>query len=217
MPRGTYEKKSYLQASRGKWRERSTEDNPNSTKRIVKRDDAPDKVIHEIVDDFVTGTLRVIEVKEHEEYGKSFNLTVTDEQEIMILVFKYDSGYAFSFLKRIFNCDLEKPITFIPYYFEEDRRTLLVLKQGDEKIESFFSKDTPGGMPSLSEEERTDKDAVAIWKINALKWLWNEVQEKILPNLESLEVGLPASDIQPPPLSEEDAPPPIDETDDLPF
>jgi len=201
MSRGNVSKVNFLKCSQGKWREKVPEGTVGSVIRKVKVEGKPEFEVNELVNDFVEGVIIAIGVHTHEEFGRSWNVTIQDGPEILVLQFKYDSGYAFQFLQKLPNVDLSKPVVFLPYYFEEDRKTRLVLKQDNIKVESYFSREDPHGYPPLG--EGADKDDINLWKIQAIKFLKAFLEENIikkLPKKETVE-ALIAPQLDPLPSS----------------
>lgn len=228
MARGSFQRKDYLVCTAGKWRQKSDQSNPNATARIYEDSSGKKKTVYELVDDYVSGVLKKIWIEEHPDYGRSWALQVHDGSDIMVLKVKFGSGYSSSLISKLANCDLSRPIMFIPYYFEQEHKSVMVLNQEGEKIESYFTKDKPNGFPKYPEDG--DKDDVNVWKSQVNKFLKNFVEKNIIPKLpdaDSLdtEERLANMDskefpIAPPPTTEsfpdlDDAPP--DEPDDLPF
>lgn len=182
MARGNVPHKSYLTCSKGKWRERVTESTPGSIGRTITPDDKSPYTVFEIVNDYVSGIIRSIEVQEDNKgYGRQWLVTIQDGNEILGLQFSYDSGYAFAFLSKLPNADVLQDISFHPYFFEEERKARLVLKQDNENVPSFFTKEDPKGFPTFP--EGADKDDITIWKIEAMKFLVDHMEANIIDKL----------------------------------
>lgn len=184
MARGNVQHKSYLTCSRGKWRERVTESTPGATARTITPEEGGKQpyTVFEIVNDYVSGTIRSIEVQDdNKDYGRQWLITIQDDQEVLGLQFRYDSGYAFAFLSKLPNADVLQPISFYPYFFEEERKARLVLKQDNESIPSYFTKEDPKGFPAFP--EGADKDEITIWKIDVMKFLVAYLNEHIMSKL----------------------------------
>jgi len=218
MARGNVQRKSYLTCSRGKWRERVTESTPGSVERTITPDE-PGKpyTVFEIVNDYVSGIIRSIEVKEDTKgFGRQWLVTIQDGEEVLCLQFRYDSGYALAFLSKLPVVELDQPVSFYPYYFEEEKKARMVLKQDNENIGSFFTKEEPKGFPSFP--EGGSKDDIVIWKIGVMKFLVAYLNKEIIPQLpgkpenisqETITEGSVQSDDQ-----RDDIPPPTE--DDVP-
>ena len=203
MARGNVQHRSYLTCSKGKWRERVTESTPGSTERIITPDDEKKPYsVFEIVNDYVSGIIRSIEVQDDNKgFGRQWLVTIQDGNEVLGLQFSYDSGYAFAFLSKLPNADVGKDISFYPYFFEEERKARLVLKQDNENIPSYFTKEDPKGFPAFPEATGEDfKDDITIWKIEAMKFLVTYLNANIIGKLpgkpEEVEVETPVDSEQ---------------------
>lgn len=183
MARGNVQRKSYLTCSRGKWRERVTESTPGSIGRTITPDDGKSPyTVFEIVNDYVSGIIRSIEVQEDTKgYGRQWLITIQDGNEVLGLQFSYDSGYAFAFLSKLPNADVLQDISFYPYFFEKEKKARLVLKQDNENIPSLFTKEDPKGFPTFP--EGANEDDITIWKIEAMKFLVAYLNKEIIPQL----------------------------------
>jgi len=181
MARGTFEKKSYLSCSQGKWRQRVDKSNPDAKLRIAEGSDGSKREVYELVDDYVEGRIQKIWVDEHDKFGRSWAIQIYDGKETMVLQVNLDSGYSTHMISKLANCDLSKPIMFIPYYFEEEKKTVMVLMQNGSKIQSHFTKEHPNGFPPFP--DGGDKDDIKIWKASANKFLIKFVEKNIIPKL----------------------------------
>ena len=174
--------------------------------------------VWEIVDDFAEGIIRSIELEEDEKFGRKWAVTIQDDDEVLVLQFPYDSGYAIALLQKLPNVDLNHKVSFHPYYFDKDRRSRLVLKQQDLDIPTYFTREDPKGYPSL--KEGYDDDDVKVWKIEVMKFLVKFLNEHIKPNLPDTEalkkMDAEAELAQGASMPGEDDIPP-EKDDDLPF
>ncbi len=201
MARGNVQHKSYLTCSKGKWRERVTESTPGSTQRIITPDDGKKPYsVFEIVNDYVSGTICSIEVQDDNKgYGRQWLVTIQDGNEVLGLQFRYDSGYAFAFLSKIPCATIQDSISFYPYYFEEERKARLVLKQDNKNLPGFFTKEDPKGFPAFPDGTNKDdiKDDIVIWKIEAMKFLVEYLNTHIIDKLpgepENIEIVIEKS------------------------
>lgn len=246
MARGTVSKKNYLTCSRGKWRERVDSGTHGATQRtITPLDGSAQYDVWEKVDDFVSGVIREIHLVDDEKYGRQWNIIIQDGTEVLVLQFQYDSGYAMALLTKFPNADVTKEIAFHPYFFEEEKKARMVIKQNGVSIDSHFTREDPKGFPPFPDNapgsDRADKDDVKLWKINAMKFLVRHLKENILPKLptkeqaEAMQVEADllkgavnhdkpdenqashGQDNQAPPPDLSDKPDPFAEDDDLPF
>lgn len=228
MARGSVQRKNYLTCSAGKWRERVSESTPGAISRMTTPlDGSPGKVVHEIVDDYVEGEILDIRKQEHDDYGDKWVITIKDGTSRLVLQVRYDSGYAMAMLTKLPNVDITRPVMFLPYYFEDEKKARMVLKQEGIKIPTFYSREDPKGFPPLAED--ASKSDVKRWKIDAMEFLDAMVEKVVRPHLppmdETEEItayedrsdshSLPASNHAGPAADSQDPGPDAD--DDLPF
>ena len=182
MARGTISRKNYLNCSTGKWREKVDQDTRGAVSRFTQPlDGSEGKKVWEIVDDYVEGEIIDIKKEHHEEYGDKWEVTIKDGTAKLVLRVRYDSGYAMAMLAKLPNADLKRPIMFIPYYFPEEKKARMVLKQEGMDIPTFYSKEDPKGFPSLA--ENASENDVKRWKLDAMDFLEKMVEEIIRPQL----------------------------------
>lgn len=87
----------------------------NKTANSIERVNKNDRLVHEELYDYLDGAIIDIGVKEHEEYGKFWSVTLKEEAgTIQNLQFSYSSGYAAGFLKTLPNIDLKKQPRLCP-------------------------------------------------------------------------------------------------------
>jgi hypothetical protein len=177
MARGQRTRKEYLNCTLGKWRQRVTSDHPRGVLRTTDKGNQ----VYEIVDDFVTGLLKKIYLEESTEYGDKWCLQVHDGNEILILQVSVNSGYTSALIPKLLNCDLEQPITFSPYFFDEEKKARMVLEQNGAKVGSFYTREDPKDFPPFP--TTGDKDDLALWKIETNRFLKNIVETVIIPRL----------------------------------
>lgn len=153
------------------------------------------------------GQITAIEVREHKEYGKFWNVTLTDEQGDAVLQMKYSSGYATAFLKMLPNVDLKSDVVITPKLTIEGdkKKTSLFITQHGVPIKWYYTKDNPNGIPELKKikvkgkEQWDDSDIAEFLE----KMVMTEIVPK-LPKGESKASTVIDEDIEPETL--EDAP-----------
>jgi len=142
----------YLSVADGKIIQRVKEGTPNAIQRTTKNG----KVVHEIKFGSLSGFLSGVSIKEN-EFGKDWIFEIEDEGQVYALQMMYNSRYATTFLNALLNPDvnLSLPITITPWSKEVDgkAKTATYLKQGEEDIKWYFTKDNPNGMPPLEQVE----------------------------------------------------------------
>ena len=110
--------------------------------------------------DGVEGELLSVDL-EKTDTGNRMVFTLVDDGQTYILQLDMDNAYGESFLMRMNNLDVTQPINFIPWtmtaqeWFDLTKKTVksgksgLTLRQGGTKVESYYTKDTPNGLPDL--------------------------------------------------------------------
>ena len=136
----------YLAVADGKIVRRVKEPTANSRQRTTKEG----KTVHEELYDYATGLITDITTREN-DYGKFWNVVMTDGSSTYVLQFKYSGGNATSFLKSIPNADVTKTITIMPKMqtVGDKKRASLVLIQDNQAIRWKWTKDNPGDVPQL--------------------------------------------------------------------
>ena len=185
MARGTIQRKSYLNCSVGKWREKVDQGTPGSTTRTTEPlDGSPGQVVTEIVDDYVEGEILDIRKTTHPEFGDKWEVFIQDGQQILVLQIRYDSGYAIAMLCKLPNVDLTRPVMFLPYFFPEEKKARMVLKQEGIEIPSFYPKEDPKGFPTFT--EGASKNEIARWKLDVMDFLEDMIEQNLRPKLQGI-------------------------------
>jgi len=186
MARGTIQRKNYLTCSAGKWREKVDSTTPGATFRHTNPiDGSPGRDVWEIVDDYVEGEIIDIQKTSHDEFGDKWEITLKDGSTRLVLQIRYDSGYAMALLAKLPNVDITRPVMFLPYFFEDEKKARMVLKQEGMKIPTYFSKEDPKGFPPLG--EGATKNEVQRWKLDVMDFLEDMVEKEIRPKLPEME------------------------------
>lgn len=159
------------------------------------------------------GLITAIAVREHKDFGKFWNVTLTDDQGDAILQMNYSSGYANAFLKVLPNIDLSSDVVITPNLKMEGdkKKTTLFITQHGVPIKWAFTKDNPNGIPELKQVKVKGK---LTWDDSDLmEFLENMVNTEIVPKLPkagAVTAATAAAIYEP---DEEE----IGEKDDLPF
>jgi hypothetical protein len=151
------------------------------------------------------GRITDIQVREHKEYGKFWNVTLSDNDGDAILQMNYSSGYAAAFLKTLPNVDLNSDVVITPNLkIEGDKKkTTLFITQHGTPLKHYYTKDNPNGIPQLQKIKVKGKDT---WDDTLLtEFLEKMVMTEIRPKLGNKAAAVPAGA----------EPEPTD--DDLPF
>ena len=127
--------------------------------------------------DFVSGHITGIEL-DRSDIGDRIKLTLNDAGDEFILSISTDSAYGESFMNQMNNIDLGAEVTLQPWsmtpdqWFDLTGKTVksnkvgLTLKQGGAKLEKYYTKENPNGMPQLVQKtvkgkvewDSTDRD-----------------------------------------------------------
>jgi hypothetical protein len=210
--RGKNEKKTYLKIAMGKIRERSDSSNPNAVKREYKDNDDNIKVVYEIVDDWVEGYIKDLNIHNTDEYGSFYNLHIEDGEDRFVLQFKCESSVANSIIVKLPNVDLNKKVKIIPYYFEEEGRTKtpVVLMQGGEKVENYWTKENPGNLTPFPDtdgmDERKRKRVIKMAMTERLEEMEQYVLENVFNNIPDTNTEIKPQDVEVPNNADEDLP-----------
>jgi hypothetical protein len=211
-------KKTYLSIAIGKIRKKSDDKDDKAVMRELK-----DKSkVYERVYQNISGKLDSIVMREHEEYGKSWVLTIVDGDDTFAVQVSEDSRYGNDLLKKIPNLHKGSIYKFTPYDFERNGKHkvgLAIEDRSGKKIESYYQKFTGNdqegwkvenlnGFPEFT-GDKNDKDDLKIYFTTVTKFLRLNAQKAL--QLSFLE---PAPPVETPPVDEQ-APFPKD--DDLPF
>jgi hypothetical protein len=181
MARGTKERKTYLNVMKGKLVSKVTPETPGAISRENKNGDT----VHEVHDDWISGKIKGIEIRTHEEYGKKISLKVIDGEDTDYVEMMMNGGYGKSFLFRMMNIDFNEEVKMVPYEFiNEDGRTVsgITFYQNDEKVDSFHTKEEKNGLPDLEQVEYQGK---LRWDdTKRMRFFEKVLNEKIMPRIE---------------------------------
>lgn len=129
------------------------------------------------------GLITAITVREHPEFGKFWNITLTDDQGDAILQMNYSSGYAAAFLKTLPNIDLSSDVVITPNLKVEGakKKTTVFVTQHGVPIKWHYTKDNMNGLPELKKIKVKGKDT---WDdSDIMEFLEKMVMTEIVPKL----------------------------------
>ena len=199
--------KIYLTTFQGMMVRRVAKGTPDAKMRINKMGDE----VHELQFDTLSGYLDDIRLEEppekNPEYGKSWAFVIEDGDEVFELKLGAKGREASAFLSRLPNMDFSQPVKVKTYFIEGDDkkwRGFLAIHQNGEKVEPYFSKDNPNGLPQL---ESTVVDGETVWDGSKQRaFFLRMVEEKVLPKIRAER-----------PLSEAATVSPVVVDDDIPM
>lgn len=99
------------------------------------------------------GRITAIEVREHKDYGKFWNVTLTDSDGDAILQMQYSSGYSSAFLKMLPNVDLNSDVIITPNMKidgDKKKATIFITQHGV-PLKHYYTRDNPNGLPELKQ------------------------------------------------------------------
>jgi hypothetical protein len=129
------------------------------------------------------GQITAIEVREHPEFGKFWNITLTDNDGDAILQMNYSSGYSAAFLKILPNIDLTGDVVISPNLKVVDgkNKTSLFITQHGQPVKWYYTKDNPHGIPELKKIKVKGKEQ---WDdSDIMEFLEKMVNTDIIPKL----------------------------------
>lgn len=129
------------------------------------------------------GQITGIAVREHQEFGKFWNITLTDDDGDAILQMNYSSGYSAAFLKTLPNIDLNSDVVITPNQKMEGdkKKTTLFISQHGVPLKHFYTKDNPNGLPQLKQIKVKGK---VTWDdSDMMEFLEKMVMTEIVPKL----------------------------------
>lgn len=137
----------------------------------------------------ISGHIRNVFTRDH-DYGKDLCIDILDGSDRYQLQMPYDSKYTKGFLRCLPNIDISREIYFTPWMKEvvengaTIKKTALYLSygQGDEnKIDWYWTKDNPMGLPSMVQTKYKGKD---VWDdTEQLAYLMAYLNDTFLPKL----------------------------------
>lgn len=202
---------TYLTIINGKITRKVSEGTPNAVPRTNKQGN----VVYELHYDSLSGMIKSIDTKDG-DFGKQWLVNIVDDLDNFQLQIPYSGKYAYSILRRLPNIDFNMPVMIKTGIYEE--KSYLTISQDGEKVEYFFTKDNPNGLPEMEQIQVKGKPT---WDdTKRLIWLENYVYENITPQLKAIH-GIadetPAPNVSTP-QENSSAPDPTDIDDqDLPF
>jgi hypothetical protein len=155
----------------------------NPTKTSKERVNKNGVTVHEEYYKGWKGLITAIAVREHKDYGKFWNITLTDSDGDAILQMQYSSGYSAAFLKMLPNVDLSSEVIITPNMkIEGDKKKATVfITQHGVPLKHFYTRDNPNGLPQLKKIKVKGKET---WDDSDMaEFLENMVNTAIVPKL----------------------------------
>lgn len=155
----------------------------NPTKTSKERVNKNGVTVHEEFYKGWKGRITAIAVREHKDYGKFWNVTLTDSDGDAILQMQYSSGYSAAFLKMLPNVDLNSDVIITPNMkVEGDKKKATVfITQHGVPLKHYYTRDNPNGLPELKKIRVKGKDT---WDDSDMaEFLEKMVMTEIVPKL----------------------------------
>ena len=158
------------------------------TGKSVQRTNKNGRVVNEEFYKGWKGFITDIQVRDTKEYGKFWNITLSDDEGDAILQMNYSSGYSAAFLKTLPNVDLSTEVMITPKLTieGEKKKTSLFISQVDETgkwkaLSWAYTKDQPNGLPELRQIKVKGK---ITWDdSDIMEFLEKMVNTQVLPEL----------------------------------
>jgi hypothetical protein len=177
------------------------------TKTSKERVNKNGKTVHEEYYKGWKGRITAIAVRDHPEFGKFWNITLTDQDGDAILQMQYSSGYSGAFLKTLPNIDLNSEVIITPSMKIEGakKKTTVFVTQHGVPLKHYYNRDNPNGLPELKQIKVKGKPT---WDDSEMmEFLEKMVMTEIVPKLpKGTGAPVPAAEIDNEPETLEDAP-----------
>lgn len=162
---------------------------PSKTKDSKERVNKNGVTVHEEYYKGWKGRITAIEVREHKDYGKFWNVTLSDSEGDAILQMQYSSGYSAAFLKILPNVDLNSDVIITPNMKidgDKKKATIFITQHGV-PLKHFYTRDNPNGLPELKQIKVKGK---ITWDDSDMaEFLEKMVNEQIKPKLPKAASG----------------------------
>ncbi len=182
-----------------------------NTANAVKRTNKLGKEVHELHYESLSNVIITSITKvDNKDYGFGWEIGLSEADEQFILNLPYSGRQTNGLFRRLPNIDLKSPITLNSYKIEDDKKpdtykTFLTVYQGGKKVDTYFTKENPNGLPQLEIIKVKGKDT---WDdTKQMEFIEKMINTEIVPKL-SAKVE------QPKPMVEDFS---SQEDDDLPF
>lgn len=169
----------FLSITNGKICKKVLQPTATSQERVNKNG----KTVHEEYYNGWKGKITAITVRDHPEFGKFWNVTLSDKDGDAVLQMNYSSGYSAAFLKMLPNIDLNNDVTITPNLKKEGdkNKTSLFITQHGIPVKWYYTRDNPNGCPELKKIKVKGKET---WDdSDIMEFLEKMVNSEIVPKL----------------------------------
>lgn len=173
----------FLQIFSGKIAMNVDANTPNAKQRTNKKD----KVVYELHWDYITGKVTKFEIRDT-DFGEQLSITITLPTTQYILNIPVESRYFDAFAKSFRNINFEAEVRFAPYSFKDKNdpnktisgmNILQEALNGWEKVDWYYTKETPNGMPVSP--DNLPKDEFKIHILHVGLFLKKQIKEFVMP------------------------------------
>jgi len=210
MGLGTSSNTTFLSIGDGKITRRVKSPTTKSRERTLKNGNT----IHEEIYDYIEGFITDIKVYQHEQYGKFWNVYMTDDTgETYCLQMNYSGGYSSAFLKILPNVDIKEKVKISPTMkvIDGKKKVGLFINQDGHALKHFYTKDNPNDLPQMRKVRVKGQD---VWDdTDMMEFLESMVKTDIIPKItyksggQAGRVNAPAPVNDLPVTGEDDDPP----------
>lgn len=186
---------------------------PFETEETLKeRENKNGTKVYYVEYDSVSGNIRSADIKHIESLAIDIiELEIVDVVERYVLSIPVDSRFGKSFMMRMMNIDLDKPVEIVPYSFtdKEDKKVSgLNIFQDGEKLAPVYTRDNPNGLP----------DAKQVRKGKETKWDFTDQMNFLYDEFDKFKEAIPVVAESPKATAAvEDFDTESEDFDDLPF
>lgn len=176
----------FLNTFKGHFTKKANAETSGAVERINKNG----KTVFELKFDTLKDVIiQEFERRHSDEYGYSWNIKLAhaESDEVYTLTLPYSGRITMGLFLRLPNMDINRPLTMKLYYFEEEDKTALVVYQEGDKIEAFWTKDDPQGLPQLVQTEKNGKTE---WDSEArMAFLEKYLKDDVIPKMNDITAG----------------------------
>lgn len=168
------------------------------TAGAIARENKLGETVYELQFDSLSGRLKDIQIEFKEKFGKQAKIILTEDGTDFCLNFSFSGSQSMGFFKRLPNIKPEIPIeihTGIMHDVEKNKdRHWLTVKQNGTKVEYFYTKENPNGLPDM--EQITVKGIKQWDSTKQLEFIEAYLNNEFLPKLRKVSDIPDNSEIQ---------------------
>lgn len=178
----------FLNTFKGSFTRRANSETEGAVSRKISKGVNKGKEIWELQFNTLSDIyIQEFERRSSDDYGYSWNIKLAHAKsdETFTLTMPYSGRITMGLFLRLPNVDINKQMTLRLHYFEAEDKSALVVWQDNNKIEAFWTKDDPKGMPELIKSVKDGKD---VWdSTDRMKFLENYLEKDLNPTMNAGE------------------------------